>query len=119
MDKWDGPLTFEEAVQEVIEDLLEAAIPKKETEIGLYHHGYGTALRNEWGLWVEGTPLRSHMKERFGLGHADDLSGLILGKALADYRGESFDIEAEVLHYKKHWQRYNVDPLTQKQLNQK
>jgi hypothetical protein len=105
------PETFEEAVQEISDELNESELPTEQANVAFYHHGYGTALRNEWGLWTDSV-LAKHMKQRFGIGHADDMSGLIMGKAFADYRGEEFDIDAEIQRYKEHWKRLKVDPLT-------
>lgn len=111
------PETLEEAVDFVLTAISNSPeeLPEK-LKVGMFHHGYGTALRNDWGLWHDSV-LARHFKERFGLGHADDMSGLILGLAFARYNGEEFDIDADVQRYKRHWKKYNIDPLTQKELN--
>lgn len=100
------PATFEEAVNLLVTTLtddevrgLRAGSPSH------YHHGFGTAMRNAW-LWDEKHPLSSHMRARFDLKHADDLSGLILSAVHARVCGTKLDIEAEVKRYKEHWLKY-------------
>lgn len=41
-----------------------------------YHHGLGTWLRNNWGLWV-GSRLQQYLIGK-GIYHPDDMSGTIL-----------------------------------------
>ena len=76
------------------------------------HHGPMMQVRNTWGLWHESV-LAQHFKETYGLGHADDMSGLIQGSLLARIDGVEFDVAAEVERYKAHWRALGVDPLTQ------
>jgi hypothetical protein len=42
----------------------------------LYHHGLGTWLRNNWGLW-HGSRLQKYFTDR-GVSHPDNMSGIIL-----------------------------------------
>lgn len=42
----------------------------------MYHHGLGTALRNNWGLW-KGSNLQTYLTDR-GIMHPDDMSSTIL-----------------------------------------
>jgi hypothetical protein len=42
-----------------------------------FHFAGGRNLRNNWELWNPKGDLHKHLKERFGLHHADDMSGLI------------------------------------------
>lgn len=79
------------------------------------HHGFGTALRNEWGLWHDST-LAKHFKTRFGLGHADDMSGLILQGIDAAVKQEDFDANASAAHYIEFWRKQGIDPLTQERV---
>ena len=49
------PLTLEAAVEQIISDLSEAdRMTVKQTsfyDLILYHHGWGTGIRNSFGLW--------------------------------------------------------------------
>jgi hypothetical protein len=77
------PTTLEEAFEALDamlreEDrkyLQEAEDPDK-AAISL-HHSLGRHLRNTWGLWGD-SPLKKHIRERFGFIHPDDMSGFIL-----------------------------------------
>jgi len=79
------------------------------------HHGFGMAMRNGWGLWQD-SPLAQHFKTRFGLGHADDMSGLILEGIDAAVQERSYDPEPTVARFKAHWQQMGIDPLTQERV---
>lgn len=79
------------------------------------HHGYGQMIRNAWGLW-NGSVLKDHFIERFGLGHADDMSGLIIEGLEAKIQGKPYterQINRRVRSYKRHWRKVGIDPLTQ------
>jgi hypothetical protein len=49
---------------------------KSRTEVIQYHHGLGTWLRNNWGLWG-GSRLQQYLIKK-GLNHPDDMSHSIL-----------------------------------------
>ena len=42
------------------------------------HHSLGRQLRNRWGLWGDGSPLKEHLRKEHGIVHPDDMSGFIL-----------------------------------------
>jgi len=42
------------------------------------HHSLGRHIRNEWGLWGDGSELKRHIRQKHGFIHPDDMSGLIL-----------------------------------------
>jgi hypothetical protein len=52
-----------------------ALLPERKDMIR-YHHGLGTFLRNNWGLWG-GSRLQKYFNER-GVYHPDNISGIIL-----------------------------------------
>lgn len=113
-----APKTLDEAVDLIVADLR----PEDRDYIAIEgvsgaHHGFGMHMRNGWGLWHD-SPLAQHFKTTYGLGHADDMSGMILAAVEAKVRGQIFDPEPEVARYKEHWRRYGVDPLTQKPVKQ-
>jgi hypothetical protein len=49
---------------------------KSEKDMIEYHHGFGTWLRNNWGLWA-GSRLAQYFRQ-LGISHPDDMSGVIL-----------------------------------------
>lgn len=113
------PSTLEEAV-----DCLYKSIDAKEMDeikrqnLKLYsmHFGLGTTIRNMW-LWdnpKEGNTkkLAEHFRKRFGLGHADDMSGLILYGVDSKIAGIDPIYDDLVATYKKHWADMKVDPMT-------
>ena len=76
---------------------------KSESDMGMYHHGFGTWLRNNWGLW--GGSRLSVYFNNMGIFHPDDMSGIIL-KSYYYYRHkQSFDLDKEVKHYKDYWEK--------------
>ena len=71
------------------------------------HFGFGTGLRNRWGLWHD-SRLAKWFQSR-GIFHADDMSGLILKAWFCRLRGEVFDFEKEKQVYLDHWARTGCD----------
>ncbi len=111
------PLTYDHAVKILIESAdQEEANYLKRVRISELHHGLGTDLRNGWGLWHDTFPLTKHMRERFGLCHADDLSTILLEAMLAHFRGIKFDPQSCADHYKLYWENQGIDPKTMKQI---
>ena len=111
-----SPKTLEEAATVLYNDLDdEEKDTIKFSPSDAFHHTVGRDIRNEWGLW-SGSTLREHFKTVYGLGHADDMSGLILTslKTLVDGDPINKGIDDEVAYYKKFWKSMNIDPLTQK-----
>lgn len=119
------PETLDEAVLSLYDslddydrDFLNKEIQYRDVNgiLTLLHHNLGQGIRNTWGLWQDSI-LARFFKETYGLGHADDMSSIIIKKFLSDYFDKIYDIEADVEHYKKYWISYNVDPLTQKEIS--
>ena len=90
---------------------------------GEMHHGFGMFLRNYWSLWKDESELRDDFKDLYGLwGMADDVSGIILHAwCLTEYGSSGKIIDSvlakEVESFKKHWQRYGIDPATGKKIS--
>lgn len=107
------PTTLEGAIHTIVDNLTEEErdfIKKNGT--GCAHMTFGMAMRNGWGLW-HGSQLAKHFGARFGLGHADDMSGLILSGVEAAVNGGQFDPDADASGYKEYWAKQDIDPLTQ------
>lgn len=109
------PETYDEAVERIVTNLSheDKLLFLDDLSFAMMHHGLGQSLRNEWGLW-NGSKLKTYFMENFGLGHADDMSGLILDRVRAEVGGKSFDVVAKVNYYQNYWRNnYGIDPLTQ------
>lgn len=118
------PPTFEEAVEFIVLNLNEDEKDglRKDGAKGM-HFGPCMAMRNGWNLWGVGPEksrtLHEHFVERFRLGCADDMSGMIMAGVIAQLRGETLDLDAEVKRYHDHWARYEIDPATMKKIEKK
>lgn len=73
------------------------------------HHGLGQWLRNNWSLWEKETPLVLWFN-KIGVYHADDISALILEAFVAKLRNESYNMQATIDRFNKHWKKFGVDP---------
>jgi hypothetical protein len=116
------PKTLNEAIEMVLSKLDKEDVEYlKLTEPPGLHHVLGMYLRNEMGLWKEGTPFKANIKKRFGLfGHGDDCSGLILTAVCAKLKYPNADVEKlleqEAAGYEQHWLKSGIDPATGKPL---
>jgi hypothetical protein len=74
------PENLEDALKE-LDNMLPSAAKEdikiiKKSEMNNYHHGFGTYLRNSWGLW-KGERLAKFFNS-IGINHPDDMSGKVL-----------------------------------------
>lgn len=74
-------------------------------DTSMLHHGYGTALRNSWNLWVKTSPIVKWFKDTYDIDHADDISGIILDAFIADMQGKPRKTDTLVARYKAHWKK--------------
>ncbi len=81
--------------------LLEEMGRRTEEEMILYHHGLGTWLRNNWGLWA-GSRLARYFNGR-GVEHPDDMSGIILTSFWRHIHSRPVELDAQVERYKAYW----------------
>ncbi len=72
-----------------------------EADMVKYHHGFGTGLRNSWGLWG-GSPLAQYFNA-MGIHHPDDMSGIILVSFWRHLKGKPLRVEEQVAGYKRYW----------------
>ena len=68
-----------------------------------YHHGFGTWLRNNWGLWA-GSRLAQYFKQ-LGINHPDDMSGIILTSFWRHLHSQPIELEEQVEFYKEYWRK--------------
>jgi hypothetical protein len=110
------PKTLEEAVNSLFNSIDKndiKAIEKEKLTFSSLHHSLGRQIRNDWSLWGNSI-LSKHFKDRFGLGHADDMSGIILKMLDCKYFNQDFGLAKEVEFYHSYWVKQGIDPLTQK-----
>jgi len=103
--------TFEEAIQYVVDNIEKFTVKQP-----VFHFTGGMAIRNSLGLWDKENPLYKHMKDRFGLCHADDTGSLITNAAYALKNGQEYNPEADVERFKKHWISLGYDPATMEKI---
>ena len=68
---------------------------------GKYHHGLGTWMRNNWGLW-KGSRLSKYFNEK-GIFHPDDMSGIILDSYHRSLTGREINLDQQVKYYQDYW----------------
>lgn len=100
------PMDLDDAMDELdrtINAKDQERIRTSKEESVMYHHGFGTGLRNGWGLWG-GSRLAQWFNEK-GIFHPDDMSGIILDAWFCRLRGKPFDLEGKVRGYKEYWEK--------------
>jgi hypothetical protein len=92
--------------QEHHNPLLIAETP--EQLAAMTHRTLGQWMRNNWGLWSKASKLFADIHTRYGLDHADDLSGLILIAAwhVEHSSDPSGDLDAAAKRYLSHWRDF-------------
>jgi peroxiredoxin len=83
--------------------LLHTMMTKSENDMIEYHHGLGTWLRNNWGLWA-GSRLAQYFRQ-LGIHHPDDMSGIILTSFWRQLHGQEIRLTEQVNYYKEHWRK--------------
>jgi hypothetical protein len=101
------PTTLEEAVQELVRVNKKQLKKLKKEEMTKYHFSTGINIRNAWGLWDKNSTLHKHFFERFGLQHADDMSGLIFDCFKHFINNEEWNIKDKLLRYVVHWSKFD------------
>jgi hypothetical protein len=71
------------------------------------HHTIGMAIRNELGLWHNGTIVPFF--HNLGIFHADDMSTIILTSFHRSKNNIDIKLEEQVKHYIDYWEKENPD----------
>jgi hypothetical protein len=100
------PKDLEECIKFLKEKILKEELEeiKNMTEdefIGTYHHGFGTSLRNSWGLWQDSILVRYFNK--MGIQHPDDMSGIIMKSFHRTLNKKPTKLREQVEYYKNYW----------------
>jgi hypothetical protein len=82
-----------------------------------YHHGLGTRIRNEFGLWGDGM-LKIWFYNR-GIRHPDDMSGIILESLYCRLHNEDIKLEEQIKHYREFWIAQGINPDTMEKMEDK
>jgi len=69
------------------------------------HHGFGTWIRNTWGLWNKESNMYKYFLE-MGLWHADDMSNVILTSYHRFINGKELELQEQIKHYLNFWIDY-------------
>lgn len=77
--------------------------------LGRLHHGFGTWMRNNWGLWA-GSRLAKYFNEK-GIFHPDDMSGIILTSYHRRLNKKPIDLEAQIKLYLAYWEKAKANEL--------
>lgn len=110
------PPTFGEALASLVKSLEpEDRAHLKSNGADHTHFGGGLWLRNNWSLWDPETPLAKWFRENLGLGHADDMSGILMESLARIVKGQPIELEKQAEEYRQFWRRQGVDPLTLEQ----
>lgn len=67
-----------------------------------YHYGTGRWIRNNWGLWEEGSMLHKWFNN-IGIYHPDDMSGIILETIHRILTGRSINLKEQIKSYQDYW----------------
>ncbi len=73
----------------------------REEDMNRYHHGFGTWLRNNWGLWG-GSHLARWFSDR-GIYHPDDMSGIILRSYWRYLNKQPIRLDEQIRQYQEYW----------------
>ena len=95
--------TMAEVVEDIIENMSEAdkanVVETSEDDLIMFHHGWGTGIRNQYNLWYNEALLKDIGKE-----HPDDASTVIIRAVWEALRksGETYikgKIDTDMLHW--------------------
>ena len=76
----------------------------KEQDMANYHHGPGTWIRNNWGLWDSNSRLAQYFR-KIGARHPDDMSGIILKSYWRKLHNQPIDLEGQLKYYNDYWDK--------------
>lgn len=102
------PSTLDEAVKLLKDSLTPEDIDeirRPNSVSAQCHFTGGMIIRNEWSLWDINSILVRWFQGRYGVTHADDISGIILECLWNDVRGEPRRDKILAEQFKKHWNK--------------
>lgn len=98
------PNNLDEAIDYLLSVVSEEDknVVRRSSSMNQFHHTVGQNLRNDWSLWHSG-PLREWFIS-IGIGHADDMSGIILKAFRRKLLNQPYDLQEDVQKYKQFWE---------------
>ena len=106
------PRDLDEAVEMIIETLGHSdqkTICHDKYIAAKAHHGLGRFIRNSWSLWDRHTHLCNWFRANLEIGHADDISTIIIEAVRAKLSGLEYDPTSTVQRFHDHWARFGCD----------
>jgi hypothetical protein len=103
------PQNLDEAVTIIIDQLSNSDIAKAKHDKDLIvkvHHGFGRHIRNKWSLWNRDSKLSQWFRKNLDIGHAHDISSIIMEAVQAKIRGEEYDPAPTVQRFHEHWENF-------------
>lgn len=76
------------------------------------HLGFGTGIRNNWGLWV-GSRLSRYFNDQ-GVYHPEDMSGIIFDSYYRHLNGQPIRLDEQVKYYQDYWEKTRKADLDRK-----
>lgn len=76
----------------------------------MFHHGFGTFIRNTLKLWHDGPAVRWFNEN--GIYHADDMSSIIFKSLHRRENGNDIKLDEQIKRYRDYWN--DVDPNVNK-----
>jgi len=76
---------------------------------GMYHHGFGMWMRNNWGLW-KGSGLSKYFNS-VGIYHPDDMTGIIFCSYHRNLMGKEIKLNEQIKFYQNYWDKAKQDEL--------
>lgn len=95
--------SFKELDKMLTKELREDIRKGKESELFRFHHGFGTWLRNNWGLW-KGLRLAKWFNGK-GVFHPDDMSSIVLKSYWRRLNDKPLELEEQVKYYADYWKK--------------
>jgi hypothetical protein len=74
----------------------------EEDQVALFHHTWGTLIRNEWSMWEKNTLLTNSFKQ-IGISHPDDMSGIILTSVHRKLNKKAAKLKDQIVKYQNYW----------------
>jgi len=106
-------------LEDVVNDIVDHRLPEESRnmilkmdgpeDMGVFHFNAGMGLRNDLGLWHKQSILHQHFLTRFGIAHADDMSGLIFDAVWCKVHEIPFDPKPIIQKYRKHWKKQGLN----------
>jgi len=106
------PANLDQAINTIIEALDSSEISgfrSGKLDAVSVHHTLGQLIRNSWSLWERDTTLSLWFRNNLKIGHADDISGVIILSMIARLKNESFFPQLLIEEYHEHWRQFGCD----------